>query len=64
MPTKPRQAKSSSPKRSAIPDFAESDADFSEIPEFDRAMRGLIGVAKNELNAELTKERKRKKHRR
>lgn len=45
------------PEGSAVSDFAEEEKDFSEISEFDRAMRGLIGVKKSELHKALRKKR-------
>jgi len=45
----------------ATPDFAGDESDPSEIPEFDRAMRGLIKVSKSELDSALQSEKKARK---
>jgi hypothetical protein len=67
MPPKSRESKSSKrslPESTVIQDFAQEDgADFSEIPEFDRAMRGLVQVPKSDVDAAIKKENSRKRKR-
>jgi hypothetical protein len=47
----------------AVLDFAEEERDLAEIPEFHRAMRGIIQVKKTQLETALKKRGNKKQSR-